>query len=280
MSTLNFTYTLTNGTTADADQVQTSLNELRAMINGNLDGSNFTDGGIAAADILDGTLTATEFSATLAAQLGVNDGANVRRGASIIATEEARTNAAYGTLATPDQVANVAVPTGGLVLVDFSALWKESIAGAARAAIFIGANQLKVRDTDQAAPQLQAAAIDGAGFAVGTNVYRAVRSFPGGLFASHNPSGAHTSDPTTGVASAVIGSTANASVLSCEVGGGNRRFNVGAGSGYGPSGGIGGLCLIEGIAAGTYTIKVQYLASGGGTVTVKERRLQVWVVGF
>ncbi len=62
----------------------------------------------------------------------------------VIPAEETRTNTAYGKLTTPDEIQGVVVPTGSLVVVGYSALWKSSLGGTnGRAAIFIGTNQLK-----------------------------------------------------------------------------------------------------------------------------------------
>src|SRR4051812_26149246 len=49
-------------------------------------------------------------------------------GSSIIATEESRTNVAYGKLPTPDQVSGVVLPPNGLIVVVYQALWKSSVA--------------------------------------------------------------------------------------------------------------------------------------------------------
>lgn len=79
----------------------------------------------------------------------------------VIATEESRTNTAFGTLATPDEITEVVVPTNGLLLINYSALVKSSVAAAGRVAIFIGANQLK--KVGAGVPVLQE------GLTVGTN---------------------------------------------------------------------------------------------------------------
>lgn len=65
----------------------------------------------------------------------------------IIATEESRTNTAFGTLTTADEITGVVVPENGKLVIDYSALVKSSVGGAGRAAIFIGSNQLKRPDT-------------------------------------------------------------------------------------------------------------------------------------
>jgi len=88
------------------------------------------------------TGAATSLSSALSALLGLTSGTTVRRGKSIIPTSEARTNTAYGLLTTPDRVQAVVLPTDGLILVGYQALWKETVVAAASAALFLGSNQV------------------------------------------------------------------------------------------------------------------------------------------
>lgn len=62
---------------------------------------------------------------------------------TVIATEESRTNTAFATLTTADEVKSVVLPENGLIQIGYRALIKSSVSAAGRAAIFIGANQLK-----------------------------------------------------------------------------------------------------------------------------------------
>ncbi len=62
---------------------------------------------------------------------------------TVIATEQERESASFGTLTTADEVKNVVVPENGLIAVSYLAIAKSSVSGAGRVAIFIGANQLK-----------------------------------------------------------------------------------------------------------------------------------------
>jgi hypothetical protein len=140
--------------------VRAALAAILTELNGNLDGANLKDN----------SLTGDELLPALAEALGINETGIVRRGKSIIATEESRTNAAFGTLPTADQVQNLVLPSGGLFRITFQGMWKESVAGAARAAIFIGANQLKIADEQGPGPQAEAARTDG----TNANVYRAL----------------------------------------------------------------------------------------------------------
>jgi hypothetical protein len=162
----------------DFDAVLAALNSF--------DGGNLQANSVLAAAIAD------------AARLGLTDGATVRRGKSIIATTESRTNVAYGTLATPDKVAGLVLPTDGLIFVSYQATWQESVLGAARAAIFIGANQLKTWLTG-AAPAAQETQVANVGAATDTPLI----TIPQGLNSSGNA--AYTGDVTTGQSIGVTG---------------------------------------------------------------------------
>jgi hypothetical protein len=188
------------------------------------------------------TVTADTLVDPLVAALGVNDSEGVRRGKSIIATEESRTNTSYGTLTTPDQVSSVVLPTDGLIAVAFTGMFKSSANAAGSAAIFIGATQLSY-DNGGVAPGVQATPT------TGTNVYRHLASTPIGLEMS-SAGLTWTGDVTTG--QAISAST-----------------SVGT---------PGGPCYVF-AAAGTYTVSVQFKATSG-SVTAKERKLWVWTIGF
>lgn len=204
--------------------------------------------------------------ADAAAQAGISAAGVVRRGKSIIATEESRTNTAYGLLATPDRVQNVVLPTDGLLLIGYQAQWKESVAAASRAAFFIGATQQKIATGFGSAPVPVAAATGGSP----TNTYRALFSHLGGLGGSSSGGAA---DVTTGQAIGLALSGATGSFW--EVDGGVVGLYNPAASVAVP---VGGLCVIF-AAAGTYDVSVQFKASSG-SVTVKERKLWVWTMGF
>lgn len=178
---------------------------------------------------------------------GISSAATVRRGKSIIAAAESRTNTAYGTLTTPDQVTGVVLPTDGLIAVAYQALWDESVVGAARAAIFIGANQLKATSDNRSQAQEVGKGLGGAAAGL-----IPLATYPGGLVSASNAYGGADPIPATGH---VIG--------------------AGIGSGYPQPWGI---CHLF-AAAGTYTVSVQFKATSG-SVTAKGRKLWVWTVGF
>lgn len=183
--------------------------------------------------------------------LGMNSGGQVGRGKSIIASTESRTNVAYGTLTTPDQVSGIVLPTDGLIFVAYHATWQESVQSAAAAAIFIGATQLK-RATETGAPGVDETSHG----ATPAATDRPLTTYPYGLSSWAGVSAAYGGDVTTGQ---VVGSAD--STLSSNA---NNRF---------------GVCGPIFAAAGTYTVSVQFKASSG-SVTAKNRRLWVWTLGF
>lgn len=144
MSNIVFPATLTPGTPEDITDVDDNLKAIRDVVNGLLDGGNITDATLGSADL----------TTALAQVLGVTSGGVTRRGKSVIATEESRTDVAYGTLTTPDRVLAVNVPADSLLRIVFFALVKCSVNNAGRVGLFIGGNQLKAVDGD-GAPAVQ-----------------------------------------------------------------------------------------------------------------------------
>lgn len=164
-----------------------------------------------------------------------------QRGFTNISTTETRTNTAYGTLTTPDQVSNVVLPSTGVLVIALQATWQESVDGAARAAVFIGANQLQA--AFGGGPAVQEASNGGA---VAIDRALATHSLGLGSSAGGSSASAHTGDVTTGQ---VLGTVSTL------------------------DGGAGGPCYVF-AAAGTYTVSVQFKSSSG-SVTAKNRKL--WV---
>lgn len=193
---------------------------------------------------------------TFGDKLALNDTTHARRGALSIATTQSTSSTTYTTLTTPDQIPNVILPANGLIAVAYQATWQESVTGGARAAIFIGANQLMTNLGVN--PHLSAGAKQ---IGASTNIDTMLVSTPWGL--AGTPGSGSTGDVTTGQ---TIGSNTNVTVYS-ELDG----TVIGLA-------GAGGICYIF-AAAGTYTISVKYKASSG-SVTAKNRRLWVWSFGF
>lgn len=239
--------------TEDQDVVN-ALSAIVSAINGGLDTANLST---AAAGI-----TAAQFATAVQAAAGLN-GASTRRGKCIVPTEEPRTNTAYGLMTTPDRVSNIVLPTDGLIFVAYNATWKETVAQQARAAIFVGATQLKVGSEGGAVPQ---EAIPTGNLTVG--VERQLVSAPFGLVGG--PSGTAYSDVTTGQAVAAADNDTSGVNMNHVINGALVTLsNFTA---------VGGPCVIF-AAAGTYDISVQFKAISG-TVTAKNRKLWVWSMGF
>lgn len=160
---------------------------------------------------------------------------------TVIATEEGRTNTAYGTLTTKDEITGVVVPANGFLLLGYSALWKMSASNTGKAAFFIGANQLKQHNA-ASAPVVQEAECLGAVFA----------GLSSGTLGLVNGSDGQ-SYVTTGMtlAPSPVGATPALA---------------------------GGFTVVQRLAAGTYNVSVQYKINTG-TITAKERVLSAWVLG-
>jgi hypothetical protein len=183
-------------------------------------------------------------AAQIAARLGYT-------GKSIIAGEESRTNGAYGLMPTPDRVQGVVLPTDGVLMILFQAAWKEEITMDARAALFIGSNQLK-RATNAASP--------------------VVMETPHGIANTYRPL---VSDPRYGVTVLASGTAYTGDVTTGQLVGGLSPYNFDTGGADDVS--AGGAVFVF-AAAGTYDVSVQFKAGGG--VTVKNRKLWVRALAF
>jgi hypothetical protein len=100
---------------------------IRELINGGLDNENIAVGANIARSKLEG---------------GAQGIAGQWYTPKVIETEESRTNVAFGTLTTADEIPGVVVPTNGKLVINYRAHVKSSVAGAGRVALFVGANQL------------------------------------------------------------------------------------------------------------------------------------------
>lgn len=158
----------------------------------------------------------------------------------IIPGEESRENAAFGKMPTPDEITGVVVPNGGLIAIGYTALWKDVSAANPRAAIFIGANQLK-NPISTGVPVVQEARGSGIG----------------GTFSVLGTTGAGLD---TGEANGATFVTTGQTLTQA--------------SNSNP-----GICYAW-VEAGTYAISVQYRSSPSGAAVAKERKLWVYTLGY
>jgi hypothetical protein len=217
-----------------------------------------------ASDTLLHAITSDLFVTTLREKLGVSDTSLARRGSSIIPTEEGRTSSTFGLLTHPDQVLDVVLPTDGLIFISYFALWKESTVGQAHAALFLdgpgGLNQLAVDSVESSTPSISAAEALISGAAGTQDRYVPLVAYPGGLGSND---GSSSNTPSNGASVLTTGQAVAAAVADSN-------------SGLAKRGGL--LAVFAG--AGTYDVSVRFRATGGATVTAKERRLWVWTMGF
>jgi hypothetical protein len=208
-----------------------------------------------------GGVEESKLSAALQSKLGSFVGLPLESQKSVIATEQERAATSFGTLTTPDEV-SVTIPTNGLIAVTYEAQWKQSVEGAARAAIFIGTNQLKVPTVvaGREQPGEQEAAI------VGSTGLSKLVSCPIGLIGSRAEG--YIGDVTTGqVLGAVLQEGAHYAT--------GTKYLTGTGT---EPAALGGPCLITRLAAGTYVISVRFKATSG-SVKVSQRALRAWAIG-
>ena len=265
MAQLNYTTrsNIYSGGPEVGNDIGTALDEIRTAVN-SVDATQLATDSVTTAKIADGAVTADEIAAADAARLGLSRTGTVSRGKSIIATAESSTNASYGTLTTPDQVANIVLPTDGLIFVVYQAAWKESVVGAGEAALFLNSTQVVVADANSGG------AIGGPAraqhYSPTADRYAPLTTCATGLLSYKGAGGFGAG------ACADYGSDASTGQV---VGGGLMPFYAGADWATFMTGGP--CCIFA--AAGTYTVSVRFQSSSG-SVTAKNRKLWVWTVGF
>lgn len=183
---------------------------------------------------------------------------------SIVATSQTRSNTAYGTLTTPDQV-SILLPQDGLIYVLFSAMWGGGTGEQARAAIFIDGNQLRARVATANEPVTVAAAQRSEFMeplaSVGALGIATVPSSSGAAISDAS------ADVTTGMSVGThFGSAGTPKPLEIN---GTTVAQVPA---SGPT--------IIWAEAGTHTVSIQYKVASGAGVAVKNRKLWVWAKAF
>lgn len=244
MSNLNVQVPVLNQPNSTEDpKIITTFNNLSSWANGLIDANNMSPAGAQA--------------------FGANQIGQTVKGAVNIGASESRSNTAYGTLTTPDQVTGIMLGTNGLIRVWYQATWQCSVAGAARAAIFLGSNQIKSANDGTfgvANPATQAGAMANT---AGSNTNTPLVSASFGL-AGVVQSSAYAGDVATGQVVALTTTPTQ------ELSGTILQFS-GVAS-------VGGPCDIF-AAAGTYTVSVQFKATSG-SVTASNRKLWVQAISF
>lgn len=161
----------------------------------------------------------------------------------IIATEESRTNAEFGTLTTADEIKEVVLPENGLMMIGYTCAMKDTLTPgqAGRVGMFLGADQIK------------AAAGSGGSVSVEANCLAAANTF-------------------NKVVSTFYGLAEGAAASSADVTTGQVLGMYGASS-------YGGGFMVVYAAPATYNVSAKFKCNEAGTVTVKERKLWVAVLG-
>lgn len=267
---------LTPGEPNNVNEVKAIKTETAAYVNGSgwVNSARLAAGSVSTAKIADDAVTGAKLDATAVGdsdqggELGVNGASTVRRGKSIIATEESTTSTSYTYLTTPDRVQNVVLPTDGLIFVAFEANWRSSVAAAGEAAIFVGANQINVQHDES--PTGSPVGTQSALTVGGVGDDQSLVSCPIGVVGVGRSSYSRGANVATGQ---VIGAALrdDSSRIAYRAGSSGGRQVVGPGF-------VGGPCAIF-AAAGTYDIGIKFKASSG-TVYAKERKLWVWTMGF
>lgn len=172
--------------------------------------------------------------------------ASSRSALPVVATQTITTTT-YATMPTPNQ-ATISVPVNGFICVLFKSTWSESVAGAARAAIFLGSNQAARATQNNAAPVVQEADL---GVAARASI---LTSYPLGLVSGASAV-SYTGDLTTGMIVGLAPDTTDTSTT------------------------WGGPCCIWVGAAGTYTVSIR-VKSTSGSVSFTDTHFWAWAESF
>lgn len=107
MPNIDYTNTLTNGTTASAAEVMENFDDITTVVNGGLDSTN----------ILAGSLGPASITAAMASVLGLSQVGTTRRNYTQVLTSQSTAASSYSDLATPHPVVTVTQPNPGLTCV-------------------------------------------------------------------------------------------------------------------------------------------------------------------
>jgi hypothetical protein len=192
-------------------------------------------------------------------------------GSIYIPGEDARANATYGVLPTPDIIRNLVVPSNSKLVITYHALMRATNNNVTRAAIFIGGNQLKVRSSVHGTPS--GPVVQAARFAASANqdFYRPLGSGPIGLVGYDISDGSTAWNDDVGTGQAFGWAALGGQIPSVE---------LNANTTFWPGYFHGGECEVF-IDPGTVDVDIRFKTDGAGnTVTAKARRLLVEVKPF
>jgi hypothetical protein len=235
MPAITLSHTITSGQPALAADVQENFEDLR-------DGANALDG--------------DNLAAAFGQRLGASSTAIVRSGRSIVATEESTTSATYTLLTTHDEVANVAVASGALLLIRFFALGRVIGAPAGHAGLFLNSTQVIIPDGVNGNGNLPVEV----GFIGSTNYGPLVTGF--NFDTSYTTGGRGLVWLPNTLADASVNASSGTVLAGCNPGSTGGRASAGQE-------------LAIKVAAGTYTVSMRFKAAAGATTWMKERYLYV-----
>jgi hypothetical protein len=212
--------------------------------------------------LAEGAVTGEKLSKAVATSASLNYSGVKAKGFVNIPAEESRTNIAFGTMPTPDEV-TVELPANGLILIAYQAMIHASSLGGVHAAIFLNETQLKAAQTP---------------------------TFIGGEYLFEQPVAVQSGEAPT--ESFHVITTSSQTGLAIDTGSGRYAGNVTTGQILGIKGsaivgdGITGAPIYVFANAGTYKVSVQFMGRKpeseaiATTATVKNRALWVKAEAF
>jgi hypothetical protein len=126
------------------------------IVDGTINATKLAEGTLGEGVLGDGSVTPDKLALSIREDLGLTDTTSVRRGSFIRTNTDTRADTAYGTLTTPDVVADVVLPTAGLIHIAYLAAVYAS--DEIDVAIFLDTTQ--VRQTDAPAPVVAETGLD------------------------------------------------------------------------------------------------------------------------
>jgi hypothetical protein len=245
-------------TLAEAAKIDGKFDALFSYLTGNVDDSAIKVGA--------GLNLSTKARAVDLDKLGLSSSSTIRRGKSIIDTEEIRNSTSYGAMPTADRVSNLVMPTDGLIFVLFQALGKVG-ASEGFCGLFLNGTQV------------QAPGESGNRFCEGSVLGSTNYGWITTGYAPAVVSGSYITNPSSLYSEQGISWVSNVGADAPP--GPSTGFVVGVpGANTGSGGGPAGAPLAIWAAAGTYTVEFRFKSTAAVNVTLKRRKLWAWTMGF